>query len=133
MDIMQGKKFKDKGQIQLPSASGPELDVTSVDSEGQAGKSDKLPPSFPKRPTDGAGDGFVTSIKGIFHNQRRKAKAFVQKTKKNEGENEIQGDQNEHDSSEISPFARQLTITQAKKLIRKHTKKLQTKGQKGFF
>ncbi|KAK7372939.1 hypothetical protein VNO80_06330 [Phaseolus coccineus] len=127
---MQGKKFKDKGQIQLPSASGPELDVTSIDNEGQAGKSDKLPPSFPKRPTDGAGDGFVTSIKGIFSNQRRKAKAFVQKTIKNEGENEIQGDLNENDS-EISPFARQLTISQAKKLIRKHTKKLQSKGQKG--
>jgi len=129
---MQGKKFKDKGQIQLPSSSGPELDVTSIDNEGQAGKSDKLPPSFPKRPTDGAGDGFVTSIKGIFSNQRRKAKAFVQKTIKNEGENEVQGDLNENDS-EISPFARQLTISQAKKLIRKHTKKLQAKGQKGLF
>lgn len=56
----------------------------------------------------------------------------MQKTKKNEGENEIQGDQNENDT-EISPFARQLTITQAKKLIKKHTMKLQAKGQKGLF
>ncbi|XP_027941249.1 protein SABRE-like [Vigna unguiculata] len=124
---MQIKKFKDKGQIQLPSSSGPELDSPSVDSEG---KSDKLPPSFPKRPTDGAGDGFVTSIKGIFSHQRRKAKAFVQKTTKNEGQNEVQGELNENDP-ETSPFARQLTITQAKKLIRKHTKKLAAKGQKG--
>jgi len=126
---MQIKKFKDKGQIQLPSSSGPELDSPSVDSEG---KSDKLPPSFPKRPTDGAGDGFVTSIKGIFSHQRRKAKAFVQKTTKNEGQNEVQGELNENDP-ETSPFARQLTITQAKKLIRKHTKKLAAKGQKGLF
>ncbi|CAJ1971663.1 unnamed protein product [Sphenostylis stenocarpa] len=126
---MQGKKFKDKGQFQFPSTSGPELDVTSADIDGQGGKSDKLPPAFPKRPTDGAGDGFVTSIKGIFSHQRRKAKAFVQKTMKNDGENELQGDLNENDT-EISPFARQLTISQAKKLIRKQTKKLQAK-QKG--
>ncbi|KAK7385404.1 hypothetical protein VNO78_31121 [Psophocarpus tetragonolobus] len=128
---MQGKKFKDKGQILLPSAGSPEVDLTTPnDTEGQAGKSDKLPIAWPKRPNDGAGDGFVTSIKGIFNNQRRKAKAFVNKTKKGEAENEVQGDLGENEA-DISPFARQLTITQAKKLIRKHTKKLQSKAQKG--
>ncbi|KAG5064000.1 Protein SABRE [Glycine soja] len=128
---MQGKKFKDKGQIQLPSAGAPEMDLTLSDNEGQAGKSDKLPPAWPKRPNEGAGDGFVTSIKGIFSNQRRKAKALVHKTKKGEAENETQGDSGENDGDQIAPFARQLTITQAKKLIRKHTKKLQSKAQKG--
>ncbi|XP_020203495.1 protein SABRE isoform X2 [Cajanus cajan] len=126
---MQGKKFKDKGQSQPPSTAALEVDVNHLsDNEGQGGKSDKLPPAWPtKRPNDGAGDGFVTSIKGLFNNQRRKAKAFVNKTKKSEGENEAQGELTENDSE---PFARQLTITQAKKLIRRHTKKLQAKGQK---
>ncbi|KAL2317608.1 hypothetical protein Fmac_031484 [Flemingia macrophylla] len=125
---MQGKKFKDKGQSQPPSTAAPEVDLNPSDTEGQGGKSDKLPPAWPtKRPNDGAGDGFVTSIKGLFNNQRRKAKAFVHKTKKSEGEIEIQGELAENDSE---PFARQLTITQAKKLIRRHTKKLQAKGQK---
>ncbi|RDX71635.1 Protein SABRE, partial [Mucuna pruriens] len=124
---MQGKKFKDKGQSQLPVASIIEAEPNLSDNEGQAGKSDKLPPAFPKRPTDGAGDGFVTSIKGIFSNQRRKAKAFVNKTKKGE-ENESQGDWSENDAE---PFARQLTISQAKKLIKKQTKKLQPKIPKG--
>ncbi|PNX83038.1 hypersensitive to pi starvation 4 [Trifolium pratense] len=61
-------------------------------------------------PTD---DGFVTSVKGLFHNQRLKAKAFVHKTMKGEEENEAQEDWSENDV-EISPFARQLTLIKAK-------------------
>ncbi|XP_027329889.1 protein SABRE-like [Abrus precatorius] len=127
---MQGKKFKDKGQILPPGAGVPEMDLNFSDNEGQAGKSDKYPPSWPKRPNDGAGDGFVTSIKGLFNTQRRKAKAFVRKTKKGEAENENQGDWSENDS-EISPFARQLTVIKAKKLGKRRTAKLQAKGQEG--
>ncbi|XP_028802142.1 protein SABRE [Neltuma alba] len=117
---MQGKKFKDKSQAQPIGASGPEVDYSS-DNEDQAGKSDQYP--F-KRPSDGAGDGFVTSVKGLFNTQRRKAKAFVLRTMR--GEEDVRGDWSESDV-EFSPYARQLTITKAKKLIRRHTKKFQSK------
>ncbi|KAK2394597.1 protein SABRE [Trifolium repens] len=128
---MQGKKFKDKVQNQPSGAVVPDIiDLNFSDTEGHAGKPDKHPPSWPKRPTDGAGDGFVTSVKGLFHNQRRKAKAFVRKTMKGEGENEAQEDWSENDV-EISPFARQLTIIKAKKLIKRQTNKFDSKGQKG--
>ncbi|XP_045828251.1 protein SABRE-like isoform X2 [Trifolium pratense] len=124
---MQGKKFKDKGQNQPSAAVVPDIDLNSNDTEGHEGKP---PPSWPKRPTDGAGDGFVTSVRGLFHNQRRKAKAFVRKTMKGEGENEAQGDVSENDV-EITPFARQLTVIKAKKLIKRQTNKFHSKGQKG--
>ncbi|XP_061345729.1 protein SABRE-like [Gastrolobium bilobum] len=127
---MQGKKFKDKGQSQPTGAGVTEIDLNFSDNEGQVGISDKHPPSWPKRPSDGAGDGFVTSVRGIFSTQRRKAKAFVLKTMRGDAENEFQGDWSENDV-EISPFARQLTIIKAKKLIKRHTKKFHSKGQKG--
>ncbi|KAL2655846.1 hypothetical protein AAZV13_04G088000 [Glycine max] len=127
---MQGRKFKDKGQSQPPGAGVPEIDLILSDNEGQAGKSDQYPPSWPKRPSDGAGDGFVTSIRGLFSTQRRKAKAFVLRTMRGEAENDFQGDWSESDM-DFSPFARQLTITRAKKLIRRHTKKFRSRGQKG--
>ncbi|KAE9609094.1 putative FMP27, GFWDK domain-containing protein [Lupinus albus] len=127
---MQGKKFKDKGQSQPSGAGVPEIDLNFSDNEGQAGKSDQYPASWPKRPGDGAGDGFVTSIRGLFNTQRRKAKAFVLRTMRGEAENDFQGDWSESDV-EFSPFARQLTITKAKKLIRRHTKKFRSRGHKG--
>ncbi|XP_020218640.1 protein SABRE isoform X1 [Cajanus cajan] len=126
---MQGRKFKDKGQSQ-PTGGVPEIDLNFSDNEGQAGKSDQYPASWPKRPSDGAGDGFVTSIRGLFNTQRRKAKAFVLRTMRGEAENDFQADWSESDI-EFSPFARQLTITKAKKLIRRHTKKFRSRGQKG--
>jgi hypothetical protein len=49
---------------------------------------------------------------------------------KGEGENEAQEDWSENDV-EISPFARQLTIIKAKKLIKRQTNKFDSKGQKG--
>lgn len=82
--------------------------------------------TWPKRPTDGAGDGFVSSVRGLFTNQRKKAKAFVLRTMRGEAENEIHGDWSESEA-EFSPFARQLTITKAKRLIRRHTKKFRSK------
>ncbi|KAF3447266.1 hypothetical protein FNV43_RR12446 [Rhamnella rubrinervis] len=127
---MQGKKFKDKAHSQRePSGSGvPDSEINFSDNEGQAGKSDQL--TFLKRQSDGAGDGFVTSIRGLFNTQRRKAKAFVLRTMRGEAENDFQGDWSESDA-EFSPFARQLTITKAKRLIRRHTKKFRSRGQKG--
>ncbi|KAL6012637.1 hypothetical protein ACLOJK_003126 [Asimina triloba] len=130
--LKSGKKFKDKSQSHkepIP-ATVPDCDLHFSDSDGgHPGKSDQ-PVAFLKRPTDGAGDGFVTSIRGLFNSQRRKAKAFVLRTMRGEADNEFQGEWSESDA-EFSPFARQLTITKAKKLIRRHTKKFRSRGQKG--
>ncbi|KAF7139251.1 hypothetical protein RHSIM_Rhsim07G0212900 [Rhododendron simsii] len=130
---MQGKKFKDKAHSQRDSSGVgvPDSDLNFSDSDGgSAGKSSQYPMSWPKRPSDGAGDGFVTSIRGLFNSQRRKAKAFVLRTMRGEAENEFNGEWSESDA-EFSPFARQLTITKAKKLIKRHTKKFRSRGQKG--
>ncbi|KAL6176770.1 hypothetical protein ACLB2K_053403 [Fragaria x ananassa] len=125
---MQGKKFKDKSNSQRdPNGSGvSDSELNFSDNEGQPGQSDQHPITFRKRPTDGAGDGFVTSIRGLFNTQRRKAKAFVLRTMRGEAENDFQGDWSESDA-EFSPFARQLTITKAKRLIRRHTKKFRAR------
>lgn len=130
---MQGKKFKDKAHSQKEACAAgvPDIDLNLSDSDGgSAGKSEQNPLSWPKRPAEGAGDGFVTSIKGLFNSQRRKAKAFVLRTMRGE-ENEVTGDWSESEA-EFSPFARQLTITKAKKLIRRHTKKFRSRGPKGL-
>ncbi|PHT43750.1 Protein SABRE [Capsicum baccatum] len=108
-----GKKFKDKAHNQKQACA------------------EQNPLSWPKRPAVGAGDGFVTSIKGPFNSQRQKAKAFVLRTMRGEAENEITGDWSESEA-EFSPFARQLTITKAKKMIRRHTKKFHSRGPKGL-
>lgn len=126
---MQGRKFKDKGQSQPPEPGLPEIDTIFSQHEGQGGKSDQYPLSWLKRPSDGAGDGFVTSIRGLFSAQSRKAKKFVLHTMRGDTENDFQGDSSDNDT-EFSPFARQLTIT-TKKLIRRHTKKFRSRGQKG--
>jgi hypothetical protein len=55
----------------------------------------------------------------------------VLRTMRGEAENDFQGDWSESDA-EFSPFARQLTITKAKRLIRRHTKKFRSRGQKGL-
>ncbi|XP_019256332.1 PREDICTED: protein SABRE-like [Nicotiana attenuata] len=131
---MQCKKFKDKAhnQREAGAAGVPDIDLNLSDSDGgSAGKSEQNPLSWPKRPPEGAGDGFVTSIKGLFNSQRRKARAFVLRTMRGEAENEIPGDWSESEA-EFSPFARQLTITKAKKLIRRHTKKFRSRGPKGL-
>lgn len=128
---MQGKKFKDKahGQRDPNVASVPDSDLNFSDNDdGLAVQSDQYP-NWLKRPTDGAGDGFVTSIRGLFNTQRRKAKAFVLRTMRGEAENDFHGEWSESDA-EFSPFARQLTITKAKRLIKRHTKKFRSRGQK---
>ncbi|KAK6940268.1 FMP27, GFWDK domain [Dillenia turbinata] len=131
--LKSGKKFKDKSQSQRePGGGSVPDDLNFSDSDGgQAGKSDQYPVTWLKRPGDGAGDGFVTSIRGLFNSQRRKAKAFVLRTMRGEQENEFGGEWSESDV-EFSPFARQLTITKAKRLIRRHTKKFRSRGQKGL-
>lgn len=131
--IVQGKKFKDKSHTQREhNGTGvPDSDLNFSDNEGGlAEKNEQNPISWPKRTSDGAGDGFVTSIRGLFNTQRRKAKKFVLRTMRGEAEND--GEWSESDM-EFSPFARQLTITKAKRLIRRHTKKFRTRGQKGLW
>ncbi|KAG0466923.1 hypothetical protein HPP92_018503 [Vanilla planifolia] len=128
---MQGKKFKVKS-LNQKDAQGSNVLTSNLnlsDSDGQSGESDQLPIQFLKRQGDGAGDGFVVSIRGLFNTQRRKAKAFVLRTMRGDVESELHGEWSEGDV-EISPFARQLTITKAKKLIRRHTKKFHSKVQK---
>ncbi|KAJ4966887.1 hypothetical protein NE237_018736 [Protea cynaroides] len=130
---MQGKKFKDKGNSQRePSGPGiPDGDLNFSDSDGvQAEKTDHYPITWLKKPSDGAGDGFVTSVRGLFSSQRRKAKAFVLRTMRGEPDNEFHGEWSETDA-EFSPLSRQLTKTKAKKLIRRHTKNLRSRGQTG--
>ncbi|XP_015060204.1 protein SABRE-like [Solanum pennellii] len=125
---MQGKKFKANHQKEAGPSSVPDIDLNLSDSDGgSAEKSDPL--SWPKRPADGAGDGFVTSVKGLFNTQRKKAKAFVLRTMRGE-EDDLHADWSEGEA-DFSPFARQLTITKAKKLIRRHTKKFRPIGGKG--
>ncbi|CAH8337276.1 unnamed protein product [Eruca vesicaria subsp. sativa] len=121
---MQMKKFKDK------TTHVPKEEIGLRDKD-ESGKSDQDPGALAKRPGDNAGDGFVTSIRGIFNTQRRKAKKFVLRTMRGEEEESFPGEWSDNES-DFSPFARQLTITKAKKLIRRHSKKFQnqttTKG-----
>ncbi|GER37363.1 Golgi-body localisation protein domain [Striga asiatica] len=123
----QPRKLREFHNIKI---SQVELLVTDG---GSAERGDQqIPIAWPKRPADGAGDGFVTSIRGLFNSQRRKAKAFVLRTMRGEAENELHGGDWSESDAEFSPFARQLTITKAKRLIRRHTKKFRSRGHKGL-
>lgn len=131
---MQGKKFKDKvqGQRQADGGASPDSDLNFSDSDGsQPGKNDQFPITWFKKPNDRAGESFVTSIRGLFNSQRRKAKAFVLRTMRGDAENEFQGEWSESDT-EFSPFARQLTMNRAKRLIRRHTKKFRSNRHKAL-
>uniref|UniRef100_A0A453H2P9 Uncharacterized protein n=3 Tax=Aegilops tauschii subsp. strangulata TaxID=200361 RepID=A0A453H2P9_AEGTS len=123
---MQGKKFKAQNQRETLDGTVPENDLNFSDSDGSHhGKPDQFPVSWLKRPGDGAGDGFVTSIRGLFNSQRRRAKAFVVRAMRGDGDNEYHDEGSESDGE--YPFARQLTITKAKKLLRR---KFRPRGQK---
>ncbi|XP_078148685.1 HYPERSENSITIVE TO PI STARVATION 4 isoform X4 [Carex rostrata] len=125
---MQGKKFKDKAHNQADPYGGTDLNLSDSDGGPPGSMGDQFPVSWLKRPSDGAGDGFVTSIRGLFNSQRRKAKAFVLRTMRGDKEeSEYNGGEWSESDSEF-PFARQLTIT--KKLIKRHTKKFRSRGQK---
>jgi hypothetical protein len=123
----QGKKFSN--QRETHDGAVPENDLNLSDSDvGHHGRPDQYTASWLKRPGDSAGDGFVTSIRGLFNSQRRKAKAFVMRTMLDG--NNIEYHDEWSDSDGDYPFARQLTITEAKKLLRRHTKKFRPIGQK---
>uniref|UniRef100_A0A0D9VXG2 FMP27/BLTP2/Hobbit GFWDK motif-containing RBG unit domain-containing protein n=1 Tax=Leersia perrieri TaxID=77586 RepID=A0A0D9VXG2_9ORYZ len=123
----RGKKFKAHNQRETHDGTLPDHGLNLSDSDGDHhGKSDQFPVSWLKRPDDGAGDGFVTSIRGLFNSQRRKAKAFVLRTMRGDGDTECRDEWSDSDGE--YPFARQLTIT--KKLLQRHTRKLRPRGQK---
>ncbi|KAL8166129.1 hypothetical protein V2J09_007628 [Rumex salicifolius] len=125
---MQMKKFKDKAHNhkEIRGSTVPD-ELNLSDSDGGPGeKSEQYPISFLKRPAEGAGDGFVTSVRGLFNTQRRKAKQLILRTMRGEQEDEIHGEWSENEA-EFSPFARQLTITKAKRLLRRHTKKFRSR------
>ncbi|KAG5543810.1 hypothetical protein RHGRI_016534 [Rhododendron griersonianum] len=120
---MQGKKFKYKGHAQeeFSRAAASDIDLNLADSDqGSVEKPGQYQISWARHSSDGAGDGFVTSVKGLFNSQRRKAKALVLRTMMSQTENRSNGEWSENDA-EFSPFAGQLTITNAKKLIGRHT------------
>ncbi|KAK8919195.1 hypothetical protein KSP39_PZI021895 [Platanthera zijinensis] len=128
---MQGKKFKAKslGQKDVQENGSPTSDLNLSGIEGvKPRESYQFPVQFLKHQDDGAGDGFVTSIRGLFSSQRRKAKAFVLRTMRGDADGDLLGDWSDGDT-EISPFARQLTITKARRLIQRHTKKFRMKGK----
>ncbi|CAN8283903.1 unnamed protein product [Cochlearia groenlandica] len=116
---MQMKKFKDKTHV-------PKLENGLKDRD-EAGRQDQDSEDLTKRLGDNAGDGFVTSIRGIFNTQRRKAKKFVLRTMRGEAEENLPGEWSDNEA-DSSTFARQLTITKAKKLIRRHSKKFQNQN-----
>ncbi|XVF36567.1 hypothetical protein REPUB_Repub19eG0068700 [Reevesia pubescens] len=126
---MQVKKFKDKAHSQQPSVTGVPSELNLSDND-QGGQPDPNQITFLKRPSDGAGDGFVSSVRGLFNTQRRKAKQFVLRTMRGEADNDFHGEWSEGEA-DISPYTRQLTIMKAKRLIKRHTKKFRSKGQKG--
>ncbi|MCO5594207.1 hypothetical protein L7F22_048232 [Adiantum nelumboides] len=121
---MQGKKFKDKlqSQGQVDGGGYPGDESGSSDSDGSnVGAYEQFFPSKFKRPTDRAGEGFVSSIRGLFNSQRKRAKAVLVRTKRGDGE-ATDGGWTEGEA-ENAPFTRQLSISKAKRLLRRHTKK----------
>ncbi|XP_078430617.1 HYPERSENSITIVE TO PI STARVATION 4 isoform X2 [Wolffia australiana] len=131
---MQGKKFKQKAQGQKEEgivAGVPDSDLNLSDSDGGLpGKLVQFPMTMLKRASDGAGEGFVTSIRGLFNSQRRRAKEFVRRTMRGEADPDLDEELSESDDVEAAPFARQLTISKAKMLMRRHRKKFRARGQK---
>ncbi|CAN7029893.1 unnamed protein product [Brassica rapa subsp. trilocularis] len=118
---IQGKKFSYKSQ----------KNAQFTDDDLKLSNNDESVTWIKKDESGGAGDNFVTSVRGLFNTQRRKAKAFVIRTMRAEAENDFNGEWSDSDV-EFSPFARQLTITKAKRLIRRHTKKFRPSSQRGL-
>ncbi|KAJ4793688.1 Golgi-body localization protein domain isoform 1 [Rhynchospora pubera] len=121
---IQVKKFKDKsGSNHAPSAVIT-AELLSSDSDDEQGGYDQMMANWAKRQqSEGAGDGFVSSVKGLFTSQKKKAKQFVLRTMRNDSDHDFHSGKLSDGEAEISPFARQLTIHKARKLIKQHTKK----------
>ncbi|KAK4740890.1 hypothetical protein SAY87_024478 [Trapa incisa] len=130
---MQGRKLNSKERSHkehnLTSVQDSELILSDNEGIGQGSEmSNQNPLTWPKRHSDVAGDGFVTSIKGLFNTQRRKAKKMAQRSMGGE-END---DQELSESSAENPrISRQPTIARAKLLLKRHTKKFRSRPKGG--
>lgn len=121
----QGKKFKDK----LPAQPGPideDYDDSSDDSTGSHGASEQF--LRPRRNSDRAGEGFVSSIRGLFNLQRRKAKALVLRTRRGPEELDLEqrssSSDDEGNATNPTRSPRAITsITKAKRLLRLQARK----------
>ena len=117
---LQGKKFKDK----LPAHPGPvdeDYDDSSDDSIGSQEATDQFP-LRPRRQSDRAGEGFVSSIRGLFNLQRKKAKALVLRTRRGPEELDLeQRSSSSDDEGNAANPARsprgQSNITKAKRTL----------------
>ncbi|KAE8691329.1 Peptidyl-prolyl cis-trans isomerase CYP40 [Hibiscus syriacus] len=92
------RKFKDSGHNQQPTTTAPDGEFHLLDND-QASDQKR---AFPKRSADGAGDGFITFVRGLFNNQRRKAKQFVLRTMRGEEEGDQQGQLSDGNASATS-------------------------------
>ncbi|KAH7290740.1 hypothetical protein KP509_30G061600 [Ceratopteris richardii] len=119
---MQGKKFKDKlqSQAQIDGGGYPgDMSSSSDSDESNADVYEQFFFSKLKTPADRAGEGFVSSIRGLFNSQRKKAKAVVLRRKRADDEAGEEGwTEGEADTA---PITRQYSISKAKRLLRRHT------------
>jgi hypothetical protein len=114
----------------LPAHPGPideDYDDSSDDSIGSQEATDQFP-LRPRRQSDRAGEGFVSSIRGLFKMQRQKAKALVLRTRRGPEELDLEQRSSSSDDEENtanparSPRA-QSNITKAKRLLRLQARK----------
>lgn len=112
----QGKKFKDK----LPVPQGridEDYDDSSDDSTGHGASEQFLRPG---RHSDRAGEGFVSSIRGLFNNQKTKAKGAILPTRR--GPEELNLEQRSSSSDDegnaANPTRSPRVLTKAKRLLR---------------
>ncbi|KAE8661142.1 Peptidyl-prolyl cis-trans isomerase CYP40 [Hibiscus syriacus] len=100
---MHVKKFKDKGHSQQPTTTAaPDGEFYLLDNDQASDQ--KI--AFPKCSVDSAGDGFVTSVRDLFNNQKRKAKQFVLRTMRGEEEGDQQGQLSDGDASAVRALDR---------------------------
>ncbi|CAM6099053.1 unnamed protein product [Calypogeia fissa] len=133
---MQGKKFKDKLPVQNQADGGEGVnDSNSSDSStSQAGHEDQFPISRFRKHSDRAGEGFVSSIRGLFNSQRRKAKALVMRKLSIDLRNSTEsfGYLSGADADSATSPQDFTNLTKAKRLLQRHSRKLRSSGsQKG--
>lgn len=115
---MQGKKFKDKLPAQ-PGPTGSYSDSDSSDSTGSHGVKGEQFPIKHRRQSDRAGEGFVSSIRGLFNLQRRKAKALVLRTMRGADGFDIEHSSSSEEEATSSKSPRgKAGINKAKRLLR---------------
>lgn len=111
----------------MPAPAGPIDDFDdSDDSTGSHGASEQF--LRPGRHSDRAGEGFVSSIRGLFNLQRRKAKAIILPTRRGPEELDLeQRSSSSDDEGNVTNATRSpraiTSITKAKRLLRLQARK----------